>query len=583
MKKIIVSAFLTLGMTGLTGCTMEHPRFYPQPAVQQFAEEPAVTSSEFLGDMTEEEPVKKEMDVMMPDLDYVNGRILEYNRKFNRWNELDRRSAGANLSKKKSEDMVRCFRRMQTITNSFNTLRSQMLSARGDDIAISREQFLELQKSDVSFLESRCGVMLNQEADVPLPGTKFKADLANFENLIERNSAAGEYEQVVQVWLEIPEELSRRVSIRTRIRYGNALMYLHQEERAALVYAEIVDKISNSKEQAIDLISLRRVLADLYTAADDYDAARKQYQKISEEYKHPGRVETWVRVQLSMLDRAAFGSPELAEYSALLRNFLGFIPKKDGFSVIWQAEKFLSDYPYSPASSNVDSIREIVVNLENEWFNGFLVQVNELNATGRFQEAQDLLKTIPADIISSEQQLQLKEIQLALTVSRETVQLQDTQDAQERWNDAMTFARDGKYDEAIAAVSALSDTVYATKAEVKLKELTEEAVQNARRRAAQLFMRFTESQDPAVKKQLLEESRDILQGILQKYPASDLRSKVIDNLDKVRQSLNELESAGVPVQPGTPADGVDSAFEREGAEWTQPVEIRYSTDMLPAQ
>jgi tetratricopeptide (TPR) repeat protein len=607
MKKIIVSAFLTFGAIGLTGCAMEQPRFSPQPVVQQPAEAPTVSSAELFAGVAEEEPIKEELDVVLPDLDYVNGRILEYGRKLNRWKELDRRSAGADLSKKESEDLVRCFRRMRTIINSFNTLRSQLLSAEGEAITTSREQVLELQKSDVSFLESSCGTMLNQETDVPLPSTKLKADLANFETLIERNSAAGEYEQVVQVWLEIPEELLRRVSVRTRIRYGNALMYLHQEARAARVYAEVVDGMSNSKEQAMDLVSLRRVLADLYTAADNYDAARQQYQKISEDYENLGRLEEWARLQLSILDRASSGSPELAEYSALLRNFLGFIPKKDGFSVIWQAEKFLTDYPYSPVSSNVDYIKEVAETLADEWFNGFLTKVNELTSAGKFQEAQDLLETIPADIISPEQQLQLKgqleEIQLASAISKETVQLQQTQEVQERWNDAMKLARDEKYDEAIAAVSALSDTVYATKAQVKVRELTEEAAQSARRRAAQLFMRFTESEDPAVKKQLLEESRDVLQGILQKYPSSVIRSKVIDNLDRVNQSLNELESAGVPVQPGTPAvegnaggtsastsatsavpaDGVDSAFEVQGAGQMQPAGTLSPADILPAQ
>lgn len=573
MKKIIVSAFLTLGMTGLTGCAMERSGLPSQPA-----EAPAVSSSELSGDVTEEESVKKEMPVVMPDIDYVNGRILEYNHKLDRWKELDRRSAGADLSKNKAEEMVRCFRRMQTILNSFNTLSSQMLSAEGEAIAAGREQILELQKNDVSFLESSCGAMLNQETDVPLPGMKLKVDLANFENLIERNSAAGEYEQVVQVWLGIPEELLPQVSIRTRIKYGNALMYLHQEAQAALVYAEVVDGMSNSKEQAMDLVSLRRVLADLYTASADYDAARKQYQKISEGYENPGRLEEWPRVQLSILDSAAAGSPELAEYSALLRNFLGFIPKKDGFSVRWQAEKFLTDYPYSPVAANVDYIKEVSVNLANEWFNDFLAQVNELQSAGKFQDAQDLLETIPADIISPEQQLQLKkkleEIQLASTGSSETVPLQnvqdvqdvqdvqnvqdgqDGQDVQKRWNDAMNLARDEKYDEAIAAVSALRDTVYAAKAEVKIQELTEEAAQSARSRAAQLFLRFTESQDPVEKKQLLEESRDVLQGILQKYPESVIRSKVIDNLDRVNQSLNELGFADVPAQPVTPADAL---------------------------
>ena len=51
------------------------------------------------------------------------------------------------------------------------------------------------------------------------------------------------------------------------------------------------------------------------------------------------------------------------------------------------------------------------------------------------------------------------------------------------------------------------DTEYSTKAETKIKELSLEAAKADRRKAADLFIRFTKTTDPESKKKLLVESR----------------------------------------------------------------------------
>ncbi len=33
------------------------------------------------------------------------------------------------------------------------------------------------------------------------------------------------------------------------------------------------------------------------------------------------------------------------------------MPERDGYKIVWQAEKFLASYPYSPVVSNVDFIK----------------------------------------------------------------------------------------------------------------------------------------------------------------------------------------------------------------------------------
>ena len=78
------------------------------------------------------------------------------------------------------------------------------------------------------------------------------------------------------------------------------------------------------------------------------------------------------------LERSTKGSPELTAFSQLMRDFLSFRPEKDGYRVIWQADTFLQNYPYSPVSSNVDVIKADSQKRADAWFGAFFVQSTNL-------------------------------------------------------------------------------------------------------------------------------------------------------------------------------------------------------------
>lgn len=564
MKKSTWSVILVLGFLCLKGCALpekqivqppQAPTNYPQEQFPVYVEDKSVPKSTpfpgllDLGDQEEEKVIEDEIEVLLPTMGYVNDRIFEYGRKLNRWKELDSRSVGVELSGDDAELMVRCFRRLQNVLNGYSELRSKMLQAQKISTAeaISSAEILELQKMDIAFLENACGRMLADSEDQSMGWTQREegADLAQVETLIDRYGSNKEYEEVIQVWTQIPDFQIPRVKLRTKIMYGNALMYMHQEEKAAGMYKQVVDQMSSSEEQATDLVSLRKVLADLYTASGNYKAAETQYKKISEDYQNLGRHEEWSKLQLSILDRSMEDSPELIEYSALLRNFLGFIPEQDGYTVVWQAEKFLNNYPYSPVASNADYIKEIATQMADNWFNGFIAEVDGLKDAKKFQEALELLETLPTDIISTDKQIGVKEkneeLLLTEAVEKETEKMALIQELQHQWNNGMVLVKDGRYDEAIVVFTNLLDTEYSTKAERKINEIALEAAKKDRKKAAQIFVRFTKTTDPESRKKLLLECRKVLKAILVKYPEVDIAPKVLGNIKRVEQEMNAID------------------------------------------
>ncbi len=492
--------------------------------------------------------------VVLPSIDYVNDRIFEYGRKLERWKELDQQSVVMTLNEEQTESMVRCFRDLQKVLNGYDRLYDDLLQRNviSEAELFRTEDVLELQKMDIAFLDSVCGRMLSTTEDKAAGWQQREegADLNQIETLIERYSSSKEYDEVVQVWLKIPKYQVERVDLKTKILYGNALIYLDQQEKAAEIYQQIVDEMSVSREQPTDVLSLRKTLADLYTASGDYFAAEGQYDQISTDYSNIGRIEEWSKLQLSILERSTKGSPELTEFSRLMRDYLSFQPEKDGYKVIWQADKYLQSYPYSPVSSNVDVIKEDALRRADEWFETFFIQVDQYTGEKKFQDAMDLLQNIPEEIIGADKiqlvKTRIDELVLAEAVERETLKIERMQDLQRRWNQGMLLADQDDYDGAIVIFTELLDTSYQGKAQVKIEELSLQAAKADRRKAAELFIRFTKTTDIEGKKRLLVESRRVLKEILIKYPEVDIAKKVVGNIDRVEKEMNELDPMLLP-------------------------------------
>jgi tetratricopeptide (TPR) repeat protein len=515
---------------------------------------------------------------------YVNDRIFEYGRKLERWKELDNQAVVVQLGKEQSNTMVRCFRELQTVLNGYQQMRDAVLQRNViTPEAIGPEQVLDLQRQDISFLEGICGRMLGEahDKDAGWQQRQEGADLNQVETLIERYSANGEFQEVVQVWLKIPAHEVERVSLKTRILYGNALMFLNQPEQAAQIYQQIVEAMSASEEQPTDLISLRKILADLYTSYGNYPAAQKQYNQIAADYETIGTIKQWANLQLSILERSETGSPELSEFSSLLRGYLGYLPRRDGYSIVWQADKFLQTYPYSPVSSNVDAIRDDALRRADAWFNDYLARSTGFAEERKFQDAMELLQTIPEDLVGEEQfqqvQARLDELVLAEEVERETRKIQQMQDLQRKWNDGMLLADSEDFDAAIGVFTELLDSEFGGRAAEKIKELSLKAAMNERRRAADLFVRFSKTTDVESKKRLLVESRRVLKDILVKYPEVEIADKVVGNINRVEQEMNVLDPQLLPI-----IEDQERQQTRIGAEGEQPVPVGVDVFDLPS-
>lgn len=600
MKKLVWGALIAFCAVNLTSCALpDKPRVYSQPSAPAGETSPRYKQEGSSPDEPEppttpamqEQPEIVEKNLATIEIaGYVNDRIYEYGRKLDRWKALDNQSMPSRQSDGEAAQMVSCFRQLQDILNGYNELRNKMLQVEGNDTAsgVGNDEFFQLQKNDIGFLEGVCGRLLaeSEEKSVAWSPPAEGADLTQFETMIDKYAGNKEYEEVIQVWSKIPMSQTGQAHLRTKILYAQALMYLHEEEKAAAMYQKVVDQMADSSEQATDLVSLRKILADLYTASGDYRSATTQYQTISADYERLGQVEEWSKLQLAILARSRDGSPELTDYAAILKGYLGFVPARDGYKILSQTEKFHADYPYSPVSANVDIIKDSVMVSADKWFNGVMNDVDNLARENEFNKALRILESLPSDIVSIEKQLainaKIEELQTTEAVANEAGKMAKTQDLQNQWNNGMLLANGGRYEEALEVFTSLLDTEYSSKAREKIDELSLEAANADRKKAADYFIRFTRASDLENKKKLLVECRNILKNILVKYPKVEIAAKVQGNIERVEQEMNAIDpnliyTADGDAPPAVRSDDLNSAFTTPGQPETMNTTTRELT------
>ena len=478
---------------------------------------------------------------------YVNDRIAAYNQKLEAWQQRDQQAAINSLDARQAQVMVDCYRDLQGLLNGYQSLREQIFVSGGDRSRLSVDDIIELQRRDIAFVEGACQPLLagsGPDGSELMTGD-VSGSVAQLEQMIDSSFKSGSYQEVIEVWSQISPDQRERLATATVLHYADSLTYLGQPAKAAEVYQQVIGTMSGSALPENSLLSLRKRLADLYVAAGDFFAAEGQYEALSRDYQQLGAVDVWARQQLAMLERSTKGSPELTDYSELLRDYLSYAPSDDGYGVVWRAETFLQNYPYSPVSTNVEIIKEETLQAADQWFERQLAEAVQLVEDQQVQQAITTLQTIPQDKLSPDKLSILKEkldnLVLAEAVERETEKIEAMQALQSIWNEGTARAESGDYDGAVQSFSGLLGTEYEARARERIDELSLTAAKEERRRAADLFVRSTKTDDLESQKDLLAQSWLALADILAKYPDVEIADRVQSNIRTVEKKISEVD------------------------------------------
>jgi outer membrane protein assembly factor BamD (BamD/ComL family) len=127
----------------------------------------------------------------------------------------------------------------------------------------------------------------------------------------------------------------------------------------------------------------------------------------------------------------------------------------------------------------------------------------------------------------------------------------DPQSLQGEYDKGMALLQAKEYDQALERFNRLRHTALDAKAQPMITEASTQAGQAVRQKAAELFVRASNSRDSEEKRRLLLSSRDLLQSILTKYPQSGLTDKVQRNLARIDADLRGLDTSSAAPRPAT--------------------------------
>lgn len=487
-------------------------------------------------------------DLLVPLLSHVNERIFAYEQRLTDLNSLQEKLSAQQVGEQQLVKIDECREQVQQLLQRYNELNQRLLEKNSVTTRqlLEGETLLDLEKLDFQFLESECN-RAPAEIRVAGPTQPTEGDpLQQQRQELISTYTAGAYERTIEDYERLLNLTTEPLPYDVTFAYGQALMKTGRESDARRVFKELLARI-RQQDQAQWEFRLMQLIGDLDFALGSFSDAKEQYDEIVKTYQDLGERNNWANQQLSALKVANEQSEEVRAYADLLRSYLAYNPNRDGFNVFRKAEAFVETYPYSLVASSADHLVTVSQEEAEKWYRNLLQQVDTLAAEGRYQDAILAMEGVPRSILPADKQQELaarsEELSTTEAVARETKQLEEEQKLQATWNAGMNFLQIKEYDQAIDAFNALLGSSYDEQAKMRIDEATRLAVQENRKRAAELFVRANRTDDPESRKRLLLASRQLLQDILIKYPKVDLIDKVRRNLEKIEQEINAIDPA----------------------------------------
>ena len=484
-------------------------------------------------------------DLLSPTLTSVNNRIYSYERKLEEWKKVEKKMAGATaVAPDKVDRMEECQLQLQDILNGYHTLRNRLLQAGPVDPGLlpAGDLLLQLNQQDVDYLEGGCGRLLAElEAAPAAPPVRP----AGPDPQIKAAYDSGEYTQVLSLYGQLPRTGGQPLDPATDLLYAQALVKNHQEPAALGVFTGLLDRVRQPGQEAA-AFQVMQAVGDLSFGQGAYDQARRQYEEIVRLSAEQGRREEWAVQQLAALQPGGVAPEEMREYSALLKNYLAFVPKRDGYAVVEQAAAFLRAFPGSRLAANAAFMQKSAREQADSWLNRGIQRVEamtggQVEAGGQAAAGGTEPGAAGTPPVATGTEIALTDGQTAAPAAPAVDAGPSEQELQARFDQGMAALTAKEYDKAIETFNGLLATPFADRARTRIDEAAGLAAQEDRRKAADLFVRANSTGDPEAKKNLLLSSRKLLQDILVKYPQSGLADKVQRNLSGVERALKAID------------------------------------------
>jgi tetratricopeptide (TPR) repeat protein len=499
---------------------------------------------------------------IQPALNTISSRIRSYEVRLEEIKAIENSPSSMMIPQEQMGRLGACKSELLDILTNYDALQKRLLQETDLDTAqrLASDTLLQVNQQDMQFLEGGCGRLLadlkgGQGMGAPPPSGAAQHPGAPPtygapDPQIQEAFAAGDYARVISLYNQQWTATGQQAAPTTTYQYSQALLKNYQFEEAELVLANLNTQLRQQGGIA-PRPDVLRSLGDIAFSAGRYQDAQQRYEEL---VRLPGNQgDSWTSRQLSVLQLQMAAADELSAYATLVRNYLAYTPSRDGYAVTGQAEEFLSRYPASRLVANVNAIHKSTKEEADAWLNRGVQRIEQQVGQQPQSDAADTTPAAPPDIestappVSAETEAQSTAPQAAL--SPEQLAARD-QALQEQYDRGVAQMAAKEYDQALQTFATLLGTNFDANARERINDTASLAGEDNRQKAAELFVRASQTQDLETRKKLLLASRQLLLDVPVKYPQAGLNSKVERNLASVERALQAIDSSLLKASSG---------------------------------
>lgn len=490
---------------------------------------------------------------IQPALNIISSRIRSYEVRLEEIKAIENSPSSMMIPQEQMGRLSACKSELLDILTNYDALQKRLLQETDLDTGqrLASDTLLQVNQQDMQFLEGGCGRLLADLKGGQGMGAPPPSEAAQYESAspaygapdpqIQKAFAAGDYARVISLYNQQWTATGQQAAPTTTYQYSQALLKNYQFKEAEQVLANLNTQLRQQGGIA-PRPDVLRSLGDIAFSAGRYQDAQQRYEEL---VRLPGnQSDSWTSRQLSVLQRQMAAADELSAYATLVRNYLAYTPSRDGYAVTGQAEEFLSRYPASRLVANVNAMHKSTKEEADAWLNRGVQRIEQ--QVGQ-QPQPDTADTVPAAPPVAETGAQSTTPQAPL--SPEQLAARD-QALQEQYDRGVGQMAAKEYDQALQTFATLLGTNFDANARERINDTASLAGEDNRQKAAELFVRASQTQDLETRKKLLLASRQLLLDVPVKYPQAGLNSKVERNLASVERALQAIDPSLLKASSG---------------------------------
>lgn len=483
----------------------------------------------------------------LPDLDVVDRRLNYYRERVAGWKLVAEFALQKESDASGQEKITTCKASVDKVVIGYERLKKIVVDGalkEGDP------RPWDVVFDDIHYLESGCESMYEQAAKLADKSKSALQDAgaAKVEPNIFSLFTEENFQGVIIAFEKArAENVNWDPGPAVKKEYGLSLVRLGRFKDAAQF---LRDSIALEPDDDSKL-SMTRLVADLLLATGNIREAQGYYLKLSaKEVEFNG-----------LLASPDLRSEELAAFLRVLKSSLAYNGKWLPSELTRSVNAFFESFPESGFQKRVREIHDEVKEQSQKWLESQEAQLESLLADKNFNQAKGLIDYVLSGALSDEKRESLftmkEEVLLAEAKELEFQKQAMEQKQALEWSEALNLLDSRKYDEAIAALGTFIGTSYEEEARGKMESAANQAANDNRRQAANLFVKVRKAQDQKYKQELLLESRQLLLDILTKYPRTEI-------IEKVKQNLKIIEEQIRNIDPGLLKSDSDSQKAKQG-------------------